>query len=106
MKNYSIKEVLLNIAEMPDTWFYLPNVTWSLDTEGAFSLDSRDFPPDSQDYLPPQVLSEGWIETLEKAMIEDVISNADAQLSNPQVDDYFEAFKFFYQNDAFKLFNN
>ncbi|WP_223503852.1 hypothetical protein [Pseudomonas sp. BF-R-24] len=105
MKTYSIREVLEGIHVIPDSWFYLPNAPWTLDTRGAFSLDSRDFPPGSADYLPPQVASDGWKETLDTPMIEDVISNANQQLmAAATVEDYFEAFKFYYENDAFKVF--
>ena len=38
-------------------------------------------------------------------MIEDVISNANQQLrGGATVEDCFEAFKFYYENDAFKVF--
>ncbi|MBI6823687.1 DUF7716 domain-containing protein [Pseudomonas syringae] len=104
MKTYSIREVILNISEMPNSWFYLPDMPWKLDTKGAFSLDSRDFPPDSTDYLPPQVLGEGWKETLETPIIEDIISNVNEQLPQPSVENYFDALKFYYENDAFKTF--
>ena len=101
MKTYSIREVLQQIEHMPNAWFYLPNTGWTLDTLGAFSLDSRDFPADSNEHLPPQVLNEGWVETLETAMIEDVISNTNQQRVQATLDDYFMAFKYYYQNDAF-----
>lgn len=104
MKTYSIREVLQNIAHMPDSWFYLPATPWTLDTRGAFSLDSWDFAPDSTDHLPPQVFSEGWVATLEKAMIEDVIFNADQQVTHASLEIYFQAFEFFYRNDAFMEF--
>lgn len=104
MKTYSIREVLEDVRTMPDAWFYLPSMPWTLDTRGSFSLDSRDFPPGSTDYLPPQVMSDGWKETLDTPMIEDVISNANQQLAAPTVEDYFEAFKFYYENDAFRIF--
>jgi len=104
MKTYSIREVLENIDKMPNSWFYMPDLEWNLETRGSFSLDSRDFPPGSTDYLPAQVASHGWKETLDTPMIEDVIANADQQLSSATVDDYFEAFKFYYENDAFKVF--
>lgn len=101
MKLYSIREVIENIDQMPESWFYLPPTDWELDTKGAFSLDSWDFPPDSTDYLPPQVASEGWIASLDKALIEDVISNLDQQMAGAKTDDYFRAFRFYYDNDAF-----
>ncbi|TDV58601.1 hypothetical protein [Pseudomonas sp. LP_7_YM] len=104
MKTYSIREVLENIEKMPDSWFYMPDSAWDLETRGSFSLDSRDFPPDSTEYLPPQVASLGWKETLDTPMIEDVIANTNHQLSSATVHDYFEAFKFYCENDAFKVF--
>lgn len=104
MKTYSIRKVLQDIALVPDSWFYLPPIEWTLDTYGAFSLNSRDFAPDSTDYLPPQVIREGWVSTLDKAMIEDVICNVDQQLPDASLETYFKAFKYFYQNDAFMEF--
>ena len=106
MKNYSIKEILLNIEGMPDGWLYLPNAEWTLETVGAFSLDSKDFPPGSTEHLPDQVLNDGWVEVLEKSMIEDIIFDVDRQLADPDVNDYFKAFEFFYNNDAFIIFEN
>lgn len=104
MKTYCIREVLENVRTMPDAWFYLPVTPWTLGTRGSFSLDSRDFPPGSTDYLPSQVKSDGRKETLGTPMIEDVISNVDQQLVAATVNDYFEAFKFYCENDAFKVF--
>lgn len=101
MKLYSIREVIENIDKMPESWFYLPPTDWKLDTKGAFSLDSWDFPPDSTDYLPPQVANEGWKASLDKASIEDVISNLDMQIPQATTEDYFDAFKFYCENDAF-----
>ena len=104
MKTYSMREVLEGLDRVPDAWFYLPNTSWTLDTKGAFSLDSRDFAPDSTDFLPPQVASEGWIETLDTTMIQDVIDYTDQQLPSATVQDYFEAFKCYSENDAFLEF--
>jgi len=104
MKTYSMREVLEGLDRMPDAWFYLPNTSWTLDTKGAFSLDSRDFAPGSTNFLPPQVASEGWIETLDAPMIQDVIDYTDQQLPSATVQDYFEAFKYYFDNDAFLEF--
>jgi len=101
MRTYSIREVLENPDVIPDSWFYLPNSSWTLDTRGAFSLDSRDFEPDSTEYLPAQVFSEGWIETLDKSMIQDVVEYRKGQLPAPSTEDYLEAFQYYYDEDAF-----
>lgn len=104
MKTYSIREVLEGLDKMPDSWFYLPNENWTLDTKGAFSLDSRDIANDSTDYLPPQVASEGWVETLDAPMIQDVIDYTNQQLPAATVEDCFKAFKYYFENDAFLEF--
>lgn len=101
MKEYSIKEVLEHVDDIPDSWLFLPNTHWTLETKGSFSLDSRDFPADSNENLPPQVESEGWIETLDAAMIQDVISYAQQKNPDSTIEDYLKAFVFYYKNDAF-----
>ncbi|WP_217492398.1 DUF7716 domain-containing protein [Lysinibacillus xylanilyticus] len=103
MNLVSIRDVLLFPEKNPDTWFYLPpnRAEWSLDTEGVFSLDSSDFSPDSDAYLPEQVRENGWIETLDGASIEDVLENVRAQLGKPSLDQLLSAFIFYYENDAF-----
>lgn len=102
MKLVSIRQVLSAPGEYQN-WFCLPpdEQKWALDTLGVFSLDSVDFSPDSDEYLPRQVKEQGWIETLEVAMIEDVIFNAQAQLGTTSIEQLFLAFVFFFQNDAF-----
>ncbi len=104
MKEYSILEVFSKIDKMPDGWFYLPPEDWALHTKGSFSLDSRDFPPDSTDHLPPQVKTYGWVEVVDTPTIEDIISNVNQQLPGATADDYLRALKFFYENDAFMIF--
>lgn len=101
MKLYTIREVLENIIQMPDSWFYLPPINWELETKGAFSLNGWEFAPDSTDHLPPQVISEGWREALDKASIEYVISNLDQQRSDATTEDYFNALKFYCEYDTF-----
>lgn len=96
MKTYSIREVISNISEMSNSWFYLPDTPWALDTKGAFSLDSRDFPTDSKDYLPPQVLSQDWKEVLEAPTIEYITLNINEQLLQPSIENHLDAFKFYH----------
>lgn len=103
MNLMSIREILLYPEKNPRTWFYLPpnKEEWNLDTMGVFSLDSYDFPPDSEDYLPKQVKKNGWIEILDGASIEDVIDYANNQLDNPSLDQLLKSLIFYYENDAF-----
>lgn len=103
MNLISIRDVLLHPEKNPSTWFYLPSNSheWGLDTKGIFSLDSYDFPPDSDEYIPKQVKTNGWIETLDRASIEDVIYYANDQFDNPSLDQLLKSFIFYYENDAF-----
>jgi len=106
MNLISVRDVLSHPEKNPETWFYLPpNLReWNLNTKGIFSLDSFDFPPDSDDFLPEQVKKNGWIETLDGASIEDVIDNVNNQLENPSLDQLLQAFIYYFENDAFLVF--
>ncbi|MBF6027684.1 hypothetical protein ICY20_08050 [Pseudomonas sp. P115] len=103
MKLISIRDVLTSPENNPQGWFYLPpdSAQWSPETLGVFSLDSSDFPPDSDDYLPKQAKEDGWIATLETSAIEDVVDNAKDQLPAASAVDLFNAFLFYFENDAF-----
>ncbi len=43
----------------------------------------------------------GWIEILDKASIEDVISYANNKTTNPTLEQLLEAMIIYYKNDAF-----
>jgi len=87
-------------------WFCLPpdKNNWTLYTKGVFTLDARDFPPDSDEYLPKQVKNDGWIEVLDGGTIEEIVANANEQLGVPSLEELFKAFIFYYENDAFLEF--
>lgn len=97
----TLREILSNPNALPETWLYLPQEEWDLNTEGAFSEDSWDYPPDSDEHLPIEVKMYGWIEILDKASIEDVISSANNKITNPTLEQLLEAMIFYYKNDAF-----
>lgn len=101
----SIRDVLSS-PENNAEWFCLPSdkESWTLDTKGVFTLDARDFPPDSDDYLPEQVKKEGWIDVLDGGTIEEIVANAKMQLESPSLDDLFKAFIFYCETDAFITF--
>ncbi|MGL4387108.1 MAG: DUF7716 domain-containing protein [Snodgrassella alvi] len=103
MELMTIREILSNPDKIPQTWLYLPpdKTTWNLDTQGIFSLDSWDFPPGSDEYLPKQAKNDKCIETLDGSSIEDIVSYAQGQSDNVTLDDLFRSFIFYYENDAF-----
>ena len=104
MSLISIKKVLLNPENNPNTWYCLPSDSskWTLETEGMFSLDSVDFEPGSDEYLPEQVKNGNWVEVLEGADVEDIINNVNFYIENPTMEMLLEALVFYYENDAFK----
>ena len=100
----TLREILSSPEDLPETWLYLPQEEWNLNTEGVFSEDSWDYPPDSDEYLPMEAKKYGWIEVLDKASIEDVISYTKNQHSDPTLEQLLEAMVFYYKNDAFLHF--
>lgn len=97
----TLRKILNNPELLPATWLYLPKGEWSLETEGVFSRDAWNYPQDSDDYLPIEARKYGWIEVLDKASLEDIISYTKAQLKNPTLEQLLEAMIFYYENDAF-----
>lgn len=98
----TIRQVLQN-PEQHSGWLYLPETTWSLDTQGAFGEDDKDADPDA-DPRPEIARTNDWQEVLDVASIEDIVSNAAAQIDNPTIEQLFDAFLYYFENDAFITF--
>ncbi|MGG1949371.1 hypothetical protein AB1286_31915 [Trinickia sp. NRRL B-1857] len=81
-------------------WLYLPALPWTLETEGAFAPYTKD---DDEDSIPEAAKRNDWTVTLDSDAIEDIVENASDQVSEPTIDQLFEAFAFYYENDAFIL---
>ncbi|ELY2738782.1 hypothetical protein ACI00D_004572 [Cronobacter dublinensis] len=99
----TIRELLKNPQANPEGWFFLPpdSENWSLDTEGVFSTDGSDNEPGSDNHLPVQAKQDDWLETLDNATIEDIVDSAQEQLGTPSEEQLFQAFKYYFDNDAF-----
>lgn len=97
-----ILDVLMDEQNNPNGWFYLPEPInqWTLETIGIFVDDEYGEEEDQTQ----QLLDNGWVETLETTMIEDVIDNAKEQKEYLTPEDLFQAFIFFVDNDAFLSF--
>lgn len=101
----SIGDVLSSPENNTEFFCLPPNKNnWTLSTKGVFTLDARDFPPDSDEYLPEQVKNDGWVEVLDGGTIEEIVANAKQQLGVPSLDELFKAFIFYCENDAFLEF--
>lgn len=97
-----IKDAINDYESNPDGWYYLPSPkdSWGLETIGIFVDDEYG---EHEDEIQ-KLIGEGWIETLESPMIEDIIYNANSQKDNLNEKDLFEALIYFINNDAFKEF--
>lgn len=81
-------------------WLYLPSLPWTLQTEGVFAPDTKD--PDEEG-IPEAAARNDWAVTLDSDTIEDIVANACEQVDEPTIDQLFEAFVFYHENDAFIL---
>lgn len=87
-------------------WLYLPPRPWTLDTKGIFVKKYKDADPESNDHIPGFIVADGWDVVLDAAGIEDVIYNAEDQISDPTEEQLFRAFMFYVDNDAFIDFSD
>lgn len=107
MKKITIKALLQSQENLPNTWFFLPpdKDRWALNTVGIFSMDSSEFEPDSEEYLPKEYLNNGWIEVLDLNTIKDIVENATSQKLDLSINELFDAFVYYYDNDSFLNFS-
>ncbi|UOB57130.1 hypothetical protein MRS60_02080 [Burkholderia pyrrocinia] len=96
----SLKQVLETPGDFSG-WLCLPPMPWTLDTEGAFSDDTKD----ADEHTAPVIATQpGWQITLNSSTIEDIVINAHDQIDEPTLAQLFDAFVFYVENDAFILF--
>ena len=99
-------EVLATImGRSPHEWVYLPSdEAWSLQSKSA-TLMSEEVPPDQEDApdagVPQLAKSNGLIQTVDVATLQDIVSNARMQRPLATPDDLFRAFRFYFERDAF-----
>ncbi|MDR6502793.1 hypothetical protein J2785_005984 [Burkholderia ambifaria] len=96
----SLKHILEHPGDFSG-WLCLPPMPWTLDTEGAFSDDTKDA---DEDTAPVIATQPGWQITLDSPTIEDIVINAHDQIDEPTLAQLFDAFVFYVENDAFILF--
>ncbi|WP_455685331.1 DUF7716 domain-containing protein [Variovorax paradoxus] len=82
-------------------WLYVGPQPWSLESEGFFYSADMALLPADEKKIRGEFEAQGWKITLSKEDIEDVIENAKDQIEDPSIDQLFEAFNFFYENDAY-----
>jgi hypothetical protein len=101
MQEISIKQAIERIGEFKG-WFYLKPQPWSLESQGFFYSADMNLSPSEEKKVRDGFSAQGWKSTLSKEDIEDLIENTKDQIDNPSMEQIFEAFSYFYENDAYK----
>ena len=97
-----LEDVLGTIDAQPDDWLFLPSgEPWSLESPCAI-LDTDDL--DEDEDLPPLAKELDLRCTLLVSDLKDIRDNATAQLGSITPAQFFDAFLYYYENDAYKDF--
>ena len=105
-KAVTLKEALEVTILSPQTnlgVLYLPKQPWTLSTKGMFFDPDIDLDP-NLDQTPEEIRSNGWEETLDTDLIDQIIFNAKAQKTEVTIDELFQAFVYYFNEDAFLRF--
>ncbi|TPQ37016.1 hypothetical protein C2U71_25860 [Burkholderia ubonensis] len=95
----SLKHILEHPGDFHG-WLCLPQMPWTLDTEGEFAEGAAHAEGATPPATAPQ---EGWRVTLNSATIEDIVINAHDQVDEPSIAQLLDAFVFYVDNDEFIL---
>ena len=99
-----LKDVLATIESQPDHWLFLPaEEPWSLESPCAI-LDTDDL--DDGEDLPPLAKELDLQCTLLVSDLQGIRYNATAQLGSLTPEQFFDAFMYYYDNDAYKDFGH
>jgi len=101
----SLCEILQNINDYQ--WsdaLYLPDEDkWTQNTKGVV-LDPDDVDAE-EDEIPKFALDNNLIYSLDIQTIQGIIDNANQQKKDCTIEDLFDAYLYYYNNDAFIVFN-
>lgn len=100
MRNVVNVRQILQAPEEHSGWLYLPESQWTLDTQGIFAEYDKDADP-ADDPRPEVAKINGWQEVLDSDSIEDIVANAKDQLDSLTLEQLFDAFVYYFENDAF-----
>jgi hypothetical protein len=109
--NFTTFETLLKTIHLqPWTdWVYLPaNEVWTLSSKSVV-LESEEVAPEFEDEpdadIPEFAKTNNLKRVLSVSNIQDIVSNARAQKLDVTVEELFQAFEYYYKNDAFINFS-
>ena len=103
---HRFEDVLLGIQSQPSTaWVYLPiEKNWTLKSSSAVlgSDETTEAQQDDPEAGVPQFAKlNKLIRVLPVTVVQDIVENARAQRPNATIQDLFQAFKYYYDHDAF-----
>ncbi|SCW66692.1 hypothetical protein SAMN04487970_102646 [Paenibacillus tianmuensis] len=98
-----LRDILNNIEqfEWSDDLFLPEDETWSLDTKGAVLPDDIDDMENDSDEIPKFAKEHNLKYVLGIDSVRGIISNISDQKASCTDNDLFEAFLYYYDNDAF-----
>ena len=106
----TLGDILLSVGEQPEgAWLFLPKSgDWTLDSF-AVVLQSQEVPPeleDDEDAGMPAFAKQNNLQcVLPVATVQDIVSSARRQKPAFTSADLFGALKFYYERDAFMVFD-
>lgn len=95
----SLKHILEHPGDFSG-WLCLPQIPWTLDTEGVFIEDADDTEAATPATTSPHP---DWRVTLNSTTIEHIVINAHDQVDEPTVTQLLDAFVFYVDNEDFIL---
>ena len=86
-------------------WVYLPSEDkWNIGSKAAV-LESEEVPPELEDDpdagIPVVAKANKLMEALPISVVQSIVRNAQAQVSDVSMEQLFEAFVYYYDNDAY-----
>jgi hypothetical protein len=96
----TLRDVFENLESMKG-WLYLKSKPWTLNSDCLFYVQDLNLSDDEQKQKKEQLRSLGWVSTLPKEDIEDIVLNTKEQKDDASPNDFLKAFIFYIENDAF-----
>ena len=102
----NLSEALLNIDNFSTRcWLYLPSkVAWTLESP-SLVLESDEVAPEQESHpdagIPEIAKQLSMMQALSIAEVQDALANARSQKPDATVNELFEAFLYYYDNDAY-----
>jgi hypothetical protein len=102
----TLKQALLSInSQSTRCWLYLPaTVSWTLESL-CLIAESEEVPPEEEDDPDagmPQIAKDNELmQVLSVSEVQDLVENVKAQKSDVSDEELFEAFLYYYDNDAY-----